>query len=308
MNKSYGWLAVVLLVLSFNSGCGNNSGSPSSPSSPSYTYPFLFSFGQNGAGVTAGNFSDNTGIAVGYGDIFVGDDSNNVVQKFDMNGNYLMTFATSSPEGLALDKNGHLYVASDAVSVTQCDLNGNVLKTFTGTGTFFAAWDVKVDSNLNLFVLDIGNAAVYKVNPSDVVQATSTGGTGLSIPEGLSIDANDNVYVSDFGHERIVVYNSSLVYQTHFADGPGSATTVTGQLYRPEGNAIDSDGNLIVCDEGDHRLEKFSPSGSFISLVGSQTGSSPVTYSCPFFMTVDSNKRVYVSDDCNHKIYVLAPY
>ena len=97
------------------------------------------------AGSGAGQFSNPTSIAVdssggsSSGDVYVGDAGNNVVLKFDSNGNYLATIdGSTTPQGpfvvvagVAVDQIGHLWTA---------DGNTDNITEFDETGTFVQQW------------------------------------------------------------------------------------------------------------------------------------------------------------------------
>src|SRR5262245_9172182 len=100
------------------------------------------------AGSGAGQFSNPTSIAVdnsggqSAGSVYVGDLGNNVVQKFDANGNYLATIDGSSSNqgnfgsvvGVAVDQVGHLWVADDGTdNIIEFDEQGNFLQQWNDT-------------------------------------------------------------------------------------------------------------------------------------------------------------------------------
>eukprot|EP00959_Pyramimonas_sp_CCMP1952_P029130 611033-Pyramimonas_sp.AAC.1 len=47
-----------------------------------------------------------------------------------------------------------------------------------------------------------------------------------------------------------------------YCDGQGTAA----QFYCPAGVAVDEDGNVIVADEGNHRIRKISPRGLVLTV------------------------------------------
>ena len=53
---------------------------------------------------------------------------------------------------------------------------------------------------------------------------------------------------------------------THWAFG--SEGSGEGQLNSPHGVAVDSRGNILVADNGNHRVQMFTPKGKFITAVG----------------------------------------
>ena len=52
-----------------------------------------------------------------------------------------------------------------------------------------------------------------------------------------------------------------------FEGGKGSGK---GQFDSPTGIAVDGSGNVLVADTGNGRIEKFSPTGAFLSIIGTK--------------------------------------
>jgi len=133
----YEFTASGVTVASFDSGLNSGTGAGSiaiSPVSP-YNLYVLTSYGSYpyeggsiselspsgapvtswyGAGTGFGNFNNPQALAVGpNGNVFVTDYSNNLVQEFDQNGNFLSQWTVSGPEGIAVAANGDVYVSSE---------------------------------------------------------------------------------------------------------------------------------------------------------------------------------------------------
>ena len=70
-------------------------------------------------------------------------------------------------------------------------------------------------------------------------------------------------YVSDYKNNVIQVFEKKGDVTTRISTigGQGSAD---GQLSHPWGLAIDSDHNIIVCDRGNHRIQKFTLDGRYV--------------------------------------------
>ena len=87
-----------------------------------------------------------------------------------------------------------------------------------------------------------------------------------------------------------------------FRGGRGSGE---GQFDSPTAITVDRNGNVLVADTGNERLEKFSPTGSFISAtpISSAQGHS----GAPNGIAVDRAGNIYVADARNHCVQKLAP-
>ena len=85
----------------------------------------------------------------------------------------------------------------------------------------------------------------------------------------------------------------------------GSSGTSRGHLQKPKGLAIDSSNNLIVVDGDNHRIQKFTADGKYVTMVGKE-GTQQMQFRYPSGVGIHpQNKRVYVADTCNHRIQVL---
>ncbi|MDO8871952.1 MAG: hypothetical protein Q7V05_04365 [Methanoregula sp.] len=74
-----------------------------------------------------------------------------------------------------------------------------------------------------------------------------------------------------------------------------------GQFNEPYGVAVDSSGSVYVADAGNHRIQKFSSTGSFLTKWGT-LGSTDGQFSNPSGVAVDSSGNVYVADTNNNRI------
>jgi RHS repeat-associated protein len=81
----------------------------------------------------------------------------------------------------------------------------------------------------------------------------------------------------------------------------GSEGDGSGQFNHPGGVAIEPDGNLLVLDSGNDRVEEFSGKGEFIKAFGSK-GSGEGQFSDPSALTVDSNGDILVADAGNDRV------
>ncbi len=85
----------------------------------------------------------------------------------------------------------------------------------------------------------------------------------------------------------------------------GGKGTGKGEFDSPSGIAVDSNGNVLVADTGNGRIEKFSPTGTFISTIGTK-GAGNGDLGAPNGMAVDRNGNLYVADAGNHRVQKLA--
>ncbi len=175
----------------------------------------------------------------------------------------------ANPEGLTIDRNGHVFVTTFAV--TAGGTPGQLFE-FGPNGRLIRQVAISGSSNLllglafhpvtgDLLVLDFGNSKVLRVDPATgaaTVFATVTGSAGLNA---LTFDRAGNVYVSDSFQ--------GIIWKT----GPqgGAATAwVTDPLLQTTGtppfgaNGVEFNGAqdaMFVANTGDDRIIRIPVSG-----------------------------------------------
>ena len=73
----------------------------------------------------------------------------------------------------------------------------------------------------------------------------------------------------------------------------------------PRGIAVDGNGNILVADTGNGRIEKFSPSGTVLSTMGTK-GSGYGQLAEPNGIAVDRSGNIYIAEVGNHRVQKLA--
>src|SRR5437867_2497324 len=74
-----------------------------------------------------------------------------------------------------------------------------------------------------------------------------------------------------------------------------------GEFDGPSGIAIDQQDMLYIVDSRNHRVQKFTKDGEFLSQWGS-LGSAEGQFNSPWGLTVDQEGDVYVADHKNHRV------
>jgi DNA-binding beta-propeller fold protein YncE len=86
----------------------------------------------------------------------------------------------------------------------------------------------------------------------------------------------------------------------------GGKGTGKGEFDLPAGITVDGNGNVLVADTNNGRIEKFSPTGSFLSVLGNK-GTGQGQLAAPNGIAVDRAGNIYVADGSNHRVQKLAP-
>ena len=117
--------------------------------------------------------------------------------------------------------------------------------------------------------------------------------TGVKWPWGVAINQRGEIIVGESGTtSRISILSSTGETLYSF----GSQGLTQGQFNRIRGVAVDDDGNIYVVDEHNHRIQKFTPDGKFITAVG-RKGREELQFNFPMGIAIHPlNKKMYVAD------------
>ncbi|MDD9819557.1 MAG: 6-bladed beta-propeller [Nitrospira sp.] len=277
------------------------------------------------------------GLAIDrQGSLFVVDNGNNRVQKFDANGNFILlwgNFGTANgnfnnPTGIACDGKGDVYV---------CDTNNHRVQKFdgklghylmkfggrgNGEGQFNAPWDIAVDRVRGyIYVVDSANFRVQKFDTDGefVMQWGSFGNQDgqFYFARGIAVDQQDGmVYVIDMGNHRVQKFDTStnvlpqLIARWGGGIGPGHASSAQaqepGQFRSPWGIAVDGAGDVYVSDTGNQRIQKFDRDGSFVTQWGG-FGNAEGQFNFPYGLEVDAKGHVFTVDSGNMRVQRFMP-
>ncbi len=154
--------------------------------------------------------------------------------------------------------------------------------------------DVVIGEEDRLYVLnrsDGQGGQIRRINWDD--DDLDTLGSDFVWPVQMIRDADENLYVSDEGNHTITIWRPS--------DGEllgtwGAHGSAPGELDRPSGIAWDGDGNMLVVDTRNHRVQKFTASGEYIDGFGAH-GTDDGQFNYPWGVAVDPfDGSIYVSD------------
>ncbi len=124
--------------------------------------------------------------------------------------------------------------------------------------------DVAVDNDRNVFITSFGTGKLVKIDPNREGMATLNPSLNSKL---YGIDYfNKRLAVSDFQQDCVYIMNTDpKVLKTIGSSGNGE-----GKFHGPQGVCYDRKGYIYVADSGNHRVQKFDPSGNFILSFGRQ--------------------------------------
>ncbi len=111
--------------------------------------------------------------------------------------------------------------------------------------------------------------------------------------------------ISDCNNHRLQVFGRPKGTSICHLLSLGSKGSHNGQFHGPRGLAIDSSGNILVCDSGNHRVQMFDDRGVHVLTIGSE-GVADGLFKKPHGVAFDHvRKRIVVSDRDNHRIQIF---
>jgi uncharacterized protein (TIGR03437 family) len=258
------------------------------------------------------------------GNLFIADNENDRIMKlpagsalmleagngnegFGGDGSQANQARLNAPTGVAVDAAGNVYIADNGNErVRMVDLNGDI-STIAGNGNPIFVGDnapaknaqldpndVAVDSAGNLYVADLLNHRIRKINLTTKVITTVAGigtpgysGDGgpatsaqLKLPTSMAVDGAGNLYIADNGNSVVRQVSASTgVITTIAGNGTFVFNTETGTALGvsidPTRVAIDASGAIYITDKFNDRIRKLvvqAPATMTISSGDAQAG------------------------------------
>jgi len=302
----------------------------------------------DGGPAASAQLNQPEGLAVDTaGNLYVADAWNNRVRKvaasgiittvagngtrgFSGDGSPATSAQLDTPEGLAVDAAGNLYIA-DLHRVRRVSASG-IITTVAGNGEAGFSGDggpatgaqlmpigVAVNAAGNLYIAE--SSRVRKVSSSGIITTIAGNDTAgfsgdggpatsaqLNSVEGLAVDAAGNLYITET-YNRVRKVSSNGIITTLAGNGTqgfsGDGGPVTSaQLSGPHGVAVDGAGNLYIADFYNCRVRKVSASGVITTIAGNGTYSfsgdgGPATAAQlyhPEGVAADTAANLYIAD------------
>ena len=192
---------------------------------------------------------------------------NDSVRVYDPVGTDLGAFTTSpgntvlTPEGLAFDNNGNLYVANyGGASIGKFPPTGGIGIKFTQTGLNGVA-GLAFDKTGNLYASNYLGGTIRKFGPTGTdlgVFATLSGGL-----DGLAFDKSGDLYA---------VRNLFNTIEKFGPTGTDLGVFASTGLNNPVGIAFDGSGDLYAANAGDGTIHEFGPTGADLGTFATTPG------------------------------------
>ncbi|NOS69519.1 MAG: 6-bladed beta-propeller [Verrucomicrobia bacterium] len=270
-------------------------------------------------GVGIGEFNKPRSVACDTnGNVYVVDMTGRV-QKFSMDGKFLLTWQMpqtdlGKPKGMGHDRDGNIIVIEPHYQrVNHFTPDGKLVAQWgcrgTNEGCFLLPRSVAQNSRGGILVSEYTLAERvqrFKVSSSKF-QVQSSSGSG-ALPEvsseknwpyakvdtALSAKAQEHA-----GSETGALQREATVLQVIGRPGNGP-----GEFNRAEGICVDSEDKIYVADSCNHRIQIFSADGKFLREFG-KAGSGLGELSYPYDIKVDKSGNIFVCEFGNSRIQVF---
>jgi uncharacterized protein (TIGR03437 family) len=216
------------------------------------------------------------------------------------------------PYGVAVDRNGDLYIADLGNARVRRVSEDGTIRTIAGGGSgrsdagdatgarLSQPRNLAFDSAGNLYISDFGDHRIYKVTPAGLITRLAGLGTPgtikdgesvaalmapLKFPAGLAVDGAGRLYVADSGNARVRV-----IYQGMMSTAPGAGRT----LGLPVGVALDPAGRLYVVDKDARAVIRLTSQAGVV-IPGGDEGELAAPREAAF----DAEGNLYVTDSAD---------
>jgi len=217
--------------------------------------------------------------------------------------------AMTTPQCVAVDAQDNIYVTdSDLGKIFVFEPSGKFSRVIGslkhGEGFFKHPTGIAVDSAAQrIYVTDTWRDQVFVMDmQGSVLQKIGKNGAGegeFNFPTDLRLDGS-NLLVLDAMNFRVQALDRSGTYQYcigELGDGPGD-------LFRPKGLGIDSEGHLYIVEGLTGVVQVFDRQGQLLYYFG-KAGTGFGDFQLPTGLFIDNQDRVYVVDSFNHRVQMF---
>jgi uncharacterized protein (TIGR03437 family) len=268
--------------------------------------------GYSGDGGPAVGASISQVLAValdGNGNLYFSDGSNNRRIRRISPGGVVTTIAGNGIEGSSGDGGPAVNAQVGVPTALVIDAKGNLYFTDTTPSCQCVR---KIDTN-GIITRVAGNGVTgYAGDNGPALQAS------LNFPLGITVDVSGNVYVADAGNNAVrKIVNGRIVPvagngAAGFSGDGGQAVSATLNL--PSDVASDVSGNLYIADAGNNRVRRIDSGGNITTIAGTGANTysgdggvaTAATLNHPWGLAADANGTLYIADDLNNCIRVIA--
>jgi hypothetical protein len=265
-------------------------------------------FGGDGGSRSFAKFSSPHGLAIAPdGVVYLADTGNARIRKFDLQG-AVTTFAGT----------GNVAYAGDGGPAAKADFSGIYSLAFNADASKLYLADLEnrrirfIDMKTGIVDLVAGNGK--RGVPTDGADAKTE---PLVDPRAVTVDRKGNVYILERSGHALRVVDPQGKIRTMAGTGKsgpglGGGDPMKAQMNGPKHLCVDLDDNVILADSGNHRILKYSPKESKITLIagtgkkGDSGNGGPaleVSMNEPHGVFVNSAGVLFIADSMNGRVF-----
>lgn len=217
--------------------------------------------------------------AIPFGNVVVADTFNDRIALFSQEGKFIDYFYSSClrrPSAVVSLQDGK-FAVKDNRSIVIFSTSGLVVKTLASN--LKRPYGLTIDNERNLLTVETtenGYLTLVTLNP-DSGQVVKRTIVDLALPYDC-LHISKPRFISNHKDGQVLVVDLGLncVYIIDIRTGTlislfGEAGSNEGQFLDPSGITCDCDGNILVGDSRNHRVQIFDPKGNFICILGLDT-------------------------------------
>jgi len=217
-----------------------------------------------------------------------------------------------TPQCVAVDKQDNIYVTdSEAGKIFVFGPTGKFQRTIGslkgGEGFFKRPTGIAVDSDAQrIYVSDTWRDKIFVLDmQGSVLQTIGKRGAGqgeFNFPTELHLAGGD-LMVVDSMNFRVQVLTRAGVFRYAI----GHVGDAAGDLFRPKGIGVDSEGHVYVSDALNRLVQVFDEQGRLLYYFG-YTGTTPQPLVAPAGLAIDRSDRIFVVDTTGRRLQVFHYY
>ena len=246
-----------------------------------------------------------------------------------------------TPESLAVDAQGNVYIGTDEARVLRVSPDG-LLRTMAGSGqcapdgppagpalqaAICRPAALALDATGNLLIADAGNRYLTRLSPEGTIATLAGNGerpsagdggpataAAIGDPGGIAVGAGGVVFWSDgySGSVRAVTADGTV---RTVAGGGAPAPGESAAEPSPQGLALDAAGSLYVADDVNSRVRRVTTDGQLVTVAGTglpglRGDHGPATAAAlnlPSAIAFDRSGSLYIADTGNDRVRRVSP-
>ena len=243
-------------------------------------------------------------VRLGGTDVFSSPITLSITPSPEMKGNPVDIIPKlNTPCGVEVTHNGEIIIAEfGAHCITLLNKNRKKVRSFGTWGTkdsqFTYPCGVAISNDGHILVTD--EQRIQKLTfEGDCISSVGNAGSDslqFNTPRGIAVHpTTGQIFIADTSNHCIQVLNNDLTYSYSFGKNGSS----TKQFNCPYDVTFDNEGYLYVADFGNNCIKKFTPTGQYITKIGSRQLKKPTS------VVIDVNNLVYVSERGNFCVSIF---